>query len=69
MGATATSALGSASVYNATLKGKINGLEETVKALMEEINFYSSECAQLRDEKGELEQNLAKKTAEIRQSL
>ena len=38
-------------VYNATLKGKINGLEETCKALTEELNFYSNEISTLRDEK------------------
>ena len=29
--------------YNATLKGKITGLEETTKALTEELNFYHGE--------------------------
>ena len=43
------------SVYGATLKGKITGLEETCKALTEEINYYRTEIATLRDEKGELE--------------
>ena len=49
-------------VYNATLKGKINGLEETCKALTEELNFYKNEISTLRDEKVLLENNLAKKT-------
>ena len=35
------------SVYTATLKGKINGLEETVHVLTEELNFYKNEIAQL----------------------
>ena len=56
-------------MYNSTLKGKINGLEETVKALAEEINFYASELSGLKDEKITLEENLAKKTSEIRQAL
>ena len=41
----------SSNVYNATLKGKINGLEETCKALSEELNFYRKEISTLRDEK------------------
>ena len=32
-----------ANSYNATLKGKINGLEETCKALTEELVFYQGE--------------------------
>jgi len=51
------------------LKGKINGLEETVKALTEELNFYRNEIHNLRDEKQELEQNLVKKTQDIRNTL
>ena len=31
------------SQFNATLKGKITGLEETCKALNEELNFYHGE--------------------------
>ncbi len=30
-------------IYTATLKGKINGLEETVHVLTEELNFYKNE--------------------------
>ena len=56
-------------VYNATLKGKINGLEETCKALTEELNFYKSEIGGLRAEKTDLENNLAEKTSKIRNSL
>ena len=41
--------------FNATLKGKISGLEETCKALTEELNFYHSEIQTLRSEKQELE--------------
>ena len=33
----------SSSVYTATLKGKISGLEETCKALTEELTFYKEE--------------------------
>ena len=55
--------------FNATLKGKITGIEETCKALTEELNFYHGEIQTLRTEKQDLEQNLARKTAEIRQSL
>ena len=59
----------SGSVYNATLKGKINGLEETVKALTSELNRYRDEISNLRAEKQELEQNLVKKTQDIRNTL
>ena len=58
-----------ANSFNATLKGKINGLEETCKALTEELNFYHNEIQTLRGEKQNLEQNLARKTADIRQQL
>ena len=56
-------------MYTATLKGKINGLEETVQVLTEELNFYKDEIAQLTEEKNQLEDNLAKKTYEIRTTL
>ena len=56
-------------MYSATLKGKINGLEETVQVLTEELNFYKQEIQQLSDEKAELEASLAKKTHEIRTTL
>ena len=55
--------------YTATLKGKINGLEETCKALTEELNFYKDEIQTLRSEKNDLEDALAKKTAEIKKNL
>ena len=42
-------------IYTATLKGKINGLEETVKALTEELTFYKNEIGNLRSEKNDLE--------------
>ena len=32
-----------AGAFTSTLKGKINGLEETIKALQEELNFYKKE--------------------------
>ena len=60
---------GQGSTYNATLKGKINGLEETCKALTEEIHFYHNEIGCLKQEKGELEESLAQKTTEIRNVL
>ena len=55
--------------FNATLKGKINGLEETCKALTEELNFYHNEIQTLRNEKQDLENNLAEKTQAIRDQL
>lgn len=59
----------SSSVYMATLKGKISGLEETCKALTEELTFYKDEIQTLRTEKNDLEDALAKKTHEIRTGL
>ena len=56
-------------VYTATLKGKINGREETVHVLTEELNFYKNEIAQLHQEKDELEESLARKTHEIRTTM
>ena len=56
-------------IYTATLKGKINGLEETVSVLTEELNFYHNEICQLQNEKVELEESLARKTHEIRTTL
>ena len=56
-------------MYTATLKGKINGLEETVRALTEELTFYKNEIGNLRQEKNDLEQSLAKKTSDIRNGL
>ena len=67
--ATMNASATNANSYNATLKGKINGLEETCKALTEELQFYQSEIQTLRQEKNDLEQNLARKTADIRQQL
>ena len=32
-----------AGAFTSTLKGKINGLEETIKARQEELNFYKKE--------------------------
>ena len=32
-----------AGTFNATLKGKINGLEETVRVLTDEVDFYANE--------------------------
>ena len=58
-----------ATIYTATLKGKINGLEETVNVLNEELNFYKNEISNLQQEKNELEESLAKRTHEIRTTL
>ena len=32
-----------AGAFTSTIKGKINGLEETIKATQEELNFYKKE--------------------------
>ena len=54
---------------NATLKGKINGLEETIRVLTDEVEFYANEICQLREEKQQLEQTLAARTQEIRKTM
>ena len=58
-----------AGAFTATLKGKINGLEETIKALGEEIIFYKKEIGTLRSEKEGLDDVLTRKAQEIRKSL
>uniref|UniRef100_A0A7S3CPX5 Uncharacterized protein n=1 Tax=Strombidium rassoulzadegani TaxID=1082188 RepID=A0A7S3CPX5_9SPIT len=58
-----------AGAFTATLKGKINGLEETIKALQEELNFYKKEIQTLRSEKEQLDDSLTRKAQEIRKSL
>ena len=67
--AQASSAQQQPAIYQATLKGKINGLEETVQVLIEELNFYKNEIANLQQEKVELEESLARRTHEIRTTL
>ena len=57
------------SAFSATLKGKINTLEETIRALTEELNFYKKEIQNLRSEKEALDDNLTRKAQDIRKSL
>ena len=47
--------------FTATLKGKINGLEVTIKALQEEIHFYNKEVKNLRAEKENLDDAVTRK--------
>ena len=58
-----------AGAFTATLKGKINGLEETIKALQEELNFYKKEIKTLRSEKEGLDDTLTRKAEDIRKNL
>ena len=58
-----------AGAFTATLKGKINGLDETIKALQEEIIFYKKEIQTLRSEKETLDDTLTRKAQEIRKAL
>ena len=58
-----------AGAFTATLKGKINGLEETIKALQEELNFYKKEIQTLRSEKDNLDDTLTRKAQEIKKNL
>ena len=50
-----------AGAFTATLKGKINGLEETIKALQEELIFYKKEIQVLRSEKEQLDDSVTRK--------
>ena len=45
----------SGQAHAATLKGKINQLEETMASMIEELNFYKKEVQTLRSEKETLE--------------
>mmetsp|Transcript_16632 Transcript_16632/g.25637 ORF Transcript_16632/g.25637 Transcript_16632/m.25637 type:complete len:103 (-) Transcript_16632:144-452(-) len=58
-----------AGAFTATLKGKINGLEETIRSLQEELNFYKKEIQNLRSEKETLDDSLTRKAQEIRKNL
>ena len=58
-----------AGAFTATLKGKINGLEETIKTLTEELHFYKKEIQTLRSEKELLDDTLTRKAQEIRKTL
>ena len=55
--------------FTATLKGKINGLEETIKSLTEELIFYKKEISALRSEKETLDDTLTRKAQDIRKQL
>ena len=58
-----------AGAFTSTLKGKINGLEETIRALQEELNFYKKEIQILRSEKESLDDTVTRKAQEIRKNL
>ena len=58
-----------AGAFTSTLKGKINGLEETIKSLTEELNFYKKEVKNLRSEKEALDDTMTRKAQEIRKNL
>ena len=47
----------------------MNGLEETIAARQEELNFYKKEIATLRSEKDTLDDTLTRKCQEIRKTL
>ena len=57
------------SAHFATLKGKINALEETLLGMNEELNFYKKDIQTLKSEKEMLEDVLSRKTGNIRKSL
>ena len=53
----------------ATLKGKINQLEETIRKVSEEINHYKKEMATLQTEKEHLEKVLEEKSKNVRDTI
>ena len=57
------------SAHAATVKGKVNALEETIRTLTEELNFYKKEIYTLRSEKDGLDDTLTRKAQDIRKSL
>ena len=55
--------------HAATLKGKINALEETIGGMMDELNFYKKEIQTLRAEKEALEGDLGRKSNDMKKAL
>ena len=59
----------STQAHAATLKGKINSLEEMIKAMNEELNFYKKEIQTLRSEKETLGNELGRKANDMKKAL
>jgi chromosome segregation ATPase len=57
------------SSHSATLKGKINALEEIVKELDEELAYYKKETLTLRQEKEALDSDLNNQIGNIKKNL
>ena len=53
----------------ASLKGKLQGLEELIRTISEEINYHKKEVHNLRAEKVTLEEVLTMKAQDVRRSL
>ena len=56
-------------VHSATLKGKINNLEEVVTKLNDELNYYKKEVSKLRLEKESIDKSLTDSCVTIRKDL
>lgn len=52
-----------------SLKGKLQGLEEHIKSVTEELNYHKKEVSQLKTEKDTLEKMLHMKLSDARKSL
>ena len=59
----------STQAHAATLKGKINQLEETIHSMIEELNFYKKEVSTLRSEKETLEGELGRRANDMKKQL
>ncbi|CAK73612.1 unnamed protein product (macronuclear) [Paramecium tetraurelia] len=53
----------------ASLKGKLMGLEETIKGIQDEMNFHKKEVQILKSEKDTLESVLSMKTQDVKKTL
>jgi predicted nucleic acid-binding Zn-ribbon protein len=60
---------GFATTGASSLKGKLQGLEEHIKAVTEELNFHKKEVNTLKSEKESLERTLNMKLSDARKSL
>lgn len=69
MGVTSQSAFSQQHAGASSLKGKLQGLEEHIKSVTEELNFHKKEVSVLKTEKDTLEKMLHMKLADARKSL
>ena len=68
-GVTSGSAAFQGTSGGSSLKGKLQGLEEHIKSVTEELNFHKKEVNTLKTEKDTLEKMLNMKLSDARKSL